>query len=73
MRTYRRLKEEEHGHFRMCTECGPIPPERKTFTCDICNYGDFDLCEKCIAKGAHCWGTRHTLEEIVDDCEEINI
>jgi len=31
------------------------------FHCDICNYGDFDLCERCVRNGKHCFSQSHQL------------
>lgn len=31
------------------------------YHCDICDGGDFDLCEKCVAEGKHCEKSEHWM------------
>lgn len=34
------------------------------FHCNACDYGDFDLCQRCYDKGEHCYDKDHVLIEL---------
>ncbi|KAL8635513.1 MAG: hypothetical protein Q9228_007000, partial [Teloschistes exilis] len=43
-----------------CHECKKNPL-KISYNCEICNDGDFDLCQKCVDKGIHCYERSHQL------------
>ena len=39
-----------------CNECGEfIFPQDDLYHCNVCDFGDFDLCWKCYDLGVRCW------------------
>ncbi|KAF1811509.1 ankyrin [Eremomyces bilateralis CBS 781.70] len=45
-----------------CSIClAPIPDFDSHHHCGICDHGDFDMCEDCLASGAVCTDLSHTL------------
>ncbi|KAL8780135.1 MAG: hypothetical protein Q9213_006619 [Squamulea squamosa] len=54
-----------------CSNCGVRL--RLYHHCNICNDGDFDLCQSCVNKGIHCFDKTHQLmqpfEEVAVDME----
>ena len=38
--------------------------EAKYFHCNVCEFGDFDLCQQCYSNGKHCFDEGHFLLEL---------
>ena len=49
-----------------CSLCrNPINYQQlPVFHCNICDFGDFDLCQACFEGGAHCWDENQLLVEL---------
>lgn len=47
-----------------CDICGTRHLQVPRFRCNICDDGDFDLCQSCHEKGAHCHDEMHLLIEL---------
>lgn len=43
-----------------CNACDK-PTANEHFHCSVCDDGDYDLCTRCVASGAHCPGEGHWL------------
>jgi next-to-BRCA1 protein 1 len=43
-----------------CNNCD-LPMENEHYHCNVCDDGDYDLCEGCVNKGVHCPGESHWL------------
>jgi hypothetical protein len=43
-----------------CDECGALMTE-DYFHCNVCTEGDFDICQRCFAKGIRCYDSEHLL------------
>lgn len=56
------------GGFRIgrvtCSVCGGRPLQLPMFHCNVCCFGDFDLCQTCYGDGAHCGDDNHLLVEL---------
>ncbi|KAL1599674.1 hypothetical protein SLS60_007477 [Paraconiothyrium brasiliense] len=51
-------------HF-FCDNCdGTIPHSKVYYHCNICDDGDFDLCQDCFNKGLQCYGDGHRLSKL---------
>ena len=55
-----------------CNECDAAMPDGH-FHCSICDGGDYDLCERCVASGKLCPGEGHWLiKRFIKDGKVIN-
>lgn len=61
MRRFRGLEIERMGRlWTTCNWCGKAMFD-KYYHCFVCNFGDFDLCLDCKARGCHCDDPEHKL------------
>lgn len=49
--------------FKFCDHC-KRRVDALFFHCNICEVGDFDMCELCYMEGLHCYNVRHLLVEL---------
>jgi next-to-BRCA1 protein 1 len=55
-----------------CNNCDQ-PMENEHYHCNVCDDGDYDLCEGCVNKGVHCPGESHWLiKRFVENGNVIN-
>lgn len=47
-----------------CNSCWKRPLPLPIFHCNVCDFGDFDLCQTCYANGGHCDDSEHFLVEL---------
>lgn len=47
-----------------CDLCSSRPLPLPFFTCNVCNGGDYDICQGCHQKGFHCKDSTHLLVEL---------
>ena len=47
-----------------CDYCFAANLQPPFFHCNICEYGDFDICQKCYDSGKHCLDNDHVLVEL---------
>lgn len=49
-----------------CSLCWKRPNYQKlpVFHCNVCDLGDFDLCQACFEGGAHCYDDDHLIVEL---------
>ena len=57
LRTYATARDSATVY---CDECGALTTEDH-FQCNICNEGDFDICQECYAKEIRCYDSEHLL------------
>lgn len=64
-----RPEDEYTAQMIMCSNCGKLPLQLYHH-CDICDGGDFDLCQGCVDKHIHCYVQSHQL---VQPMEEVSV
>ncbi|KAL8847298.1 MAG: hypothetical protein Q9221_007643 [Calogaya cf. arnoldii] len=66
-----RPKDESRPKLVMCSSCGKAPLKMYHY-CNICDGGEFDLCQECLSKGIYCHDQSHQLmqpDEVTIDIE----
>lgn len=61
-----RPEDENTAKLVMCSRCGKVPL-KLYHHCDICDGGDYDLCQSCVNKGLHCLDQSHQLIQPMDE------
>lgn len=60
----RMLVEGMTIHGITCDICTRRPLPLPLFHCNVCLFGDFDLCQMCYKSGTHCYDDSHLLVEM---------
>lgn len=47
-----------------CDYCRAVILQPPFFHCNVCNNGDFDICQKCYGSGKHCLDNDHMVVEL---------
>jgi serine/threonine protein kinase len=55
-----KYRPDTQSAFITCSEC-TAPAGSPHYRCNVCDFGNFDLCLSCVASGLHCFVPEHRL------------